>query len=648
MKIRQVVKIGYVLFSKITKARPKAYCDRNFLQKEADFKKLKSSLVMKQKWVPYPDYDDRDGWNRFLGPYKNDYICRGEACRGYVWKVVKATDYMAYERSGDQSAMEAPYGENSRALQDLFMAELAEGKGRFVDQIINGVFHCCEMTTWALSAHLRLQKAKGYLPSHKEHVIDMGAGGLASLLAWIYYYLKPLFDKQNPLIAERLLSELQTRILDTYMNNNHFWWMAFDVTPRTRVNNWNPWCNFYVLQCFFLLENNRNRLAKAVYRTMISVDRFINYTQGDGACAEGPTYWSHAAGKLYDYLQLLYNGTAGAISIFDKPIVRNMGEYIVRSYVGSGWVVNFADASAKTPGNAELIFRYGKAVCSEVMTSHAACNRCVSGSETAPVGDIFRVFETLFYREEFYKVASVPNKKPVYVWYPETCFCYMTNQAGFFVAIKGGYNNESHNHNDVGTFSLYLNSIPVFIDVGVGTYTRKTFSNERYSIWTMQSDYHNLPMINGIPQCHGENYRATDVAFSPERMCLSMNIGKAYPFYANVKKWNRVYTLHENSLRIEDSFSLSKLSGANKINFLMWGKVDISEPGTIVVDIQGQRVMLEYEEELFEPTIETICIDDKQLSDVWGCQIYRVSLNALKQTLTGSYTYTITSAKSEI
>ena len=54
-----------MLFSKITKARPKAYCDRNFLQKEADFKKLKSSLVMKQKWVPYPDYDDRDGWNRF-------------------------------------------------------------------------------------------------------------------------------------------------------------------------------------------------------------------------------------------------------------------------------------------------------------------------------------------------------------------------------------------------------------------------------------------------------------------------------------------------------------------------------------------------------------------------------------------------------
>ena len=31
------------------------------------------------------------------------------------------------------------------------------------------------------------------------------------------------------------------------------------------------------------------------------------------------------------------------------------------------------------------------------------------------------------------------------------------------LAAKGGFNNESHNHNDVGTFSLYVNTIPVFI-----------------------------------------------------------------------------------------------------------------------------------------------------------------------------------------
>lgn len=49
-------------------------------------------------------------------------------------------------------------------------------------------------------------------------------------------------------------------------------------------------------------------LAKAVYRSMVSVDKFINYTHTDGACEEGPSYWGHAAGKcliIWNYCQPL-------------------------------------------------------------------------------------------------------------------------------------------------------------------------------------------------------------------------------------------------------------------------------------------------------------------------------------------------------
>lgn len=49
-----------------------------------------------------------------------------------------------------------------------------------------------------------------------------------------------------------------------------------------------------------------------------------------------------------------------------------MGEYISRTYVGNGWVVNFADASAKGGGDAPLIYRYGRAVGSEEMMQFAA------------------------------------------------------------------------------------------------------------------------------------------------------------------------------------------------------------------------------------------------------------------------------------
>ena len=246
---------------------------------------------------------------------------------------MKATDYLEFGRSGDRAIMESPFGKNNSALGSLFMAEMAEGKGRFVDQILNGVFASCEMTSWALSAHLGLQKVGGCFPSYEEHVIDLGSGNLASQLSWIYYYLKPSFDKVNPLISKRLRHELQVRILDTYMNEDHFWWMAFNLKPGGLVNNWNPWCNFNVLQCFFLLENDRDKLAKAVYRTMTSVDHFINYTHGDGQAVTSPYSISLSLRIWVNILPALMWGTAGWSTL---PMLLPKEEGMPISFSGMG------------------------------------------------------------------------------------------------------------------------------------------------------------------------------------------------------------------------------------------------------------------------------------------------------------------------
>ena len=118
-----------------------AYTERNLLQKQANLDSLRDMLVLNQQWITYPDYSDRNGWDTFLGTLKDDYIHRGEKLLNYQWQVVKATDYLAFERSGDRSIMEKPFGANNNAIAGLLMAELAEGKGRFLDQLINGIFH---------------------------------------------------------------------------------------------------------------------------------------------------------------------------------------------------------------------------------------------------------------------------------------------------------------------------------------------------------------------------------------------------------------------------------------------------------------------------------------------------------------------------
>ena len=61
------------------------------------------------------------------------------------------------------------------------------------------------------------------------------------------------------------------------------------------------------------------------------------------------------------------------------------------------------------------------------------------------------------------------------------------------MAAKAGNNADSHNHNDVGSFTVYKDGRPLIIDLGVETYRAKTFSDKRYEIWTMQSQFHNLP-----------------------------------------------------------------------------------------------------------------------------------------------------------
>ena len=570
-----------------------AYTERNFLQHVAAQESLAECLVLNQKWVQYPSYKDREGWSRFLGEYRDEIIKNGESLLGYTWKVVKATDYLEFERSGNREIMERPFDDNNQAIVRLMLAELAEGRGRFIDQLINGVFHTCEMTSWALSAHLVTQPTHRALPTPIYPLIDLTAGDLGSLLSWVYYFMHEEFDKIDPEISRRLYRELDERIMKPYLNNDSFWWLAANYKGQM-VNNWNPWCNSNCLMTFMLLENDVDRLSKAVSRSMQSVDKFLNYVHSDGACEEGPSYWGHASGKCLDYLVLLNRITGGKISIFDNPQIKAMGEYIARSYVGNGWVVNFADASAKGGGDPYLIYRYGKAVKSDILKQFASMQN--KGSKISFRGrDLFRILEAFLVEDELcaYQEAYTGVS---YTWYPETEFCYVRNKKAFFAA-KGGYNDESHNHNDAGSFSLWVNNMPVIIDAGVGTYTRQTFSSERYTIWTMQSNYHNLPMINGVPQKYGRQYKATEVKAT--KNSFSANIATAYPDEAGVKKWIRSYTMKSDALMISDRFELNEIKKENVINFLSWGDIIIKD-GVIEISVNGVKGTLKYDTKMFK------------------------------------------------
>lgn len=621
-------------------------------------------LPMDASWFPYPAYSDREGWDRMLGSHAAYLIRSGEKYLDYKWQSIDASAYLAYERTGERQVMEAPLKENRIALNALMMAELAEGKGRFVDQLINGTWHISHMPSWVLSAHLPRQRTGRSLPDPDQQIIDLGSGALGAQMAVAYHFFHETFDKQDPVISRVLKAAIKKQILDPYLepsNQKPNWWLAYDLPQGAVVNNWNPWCNADVILCFLLVEDDRARLEHAVRQSLKSVDKFLAYVKVDGACEEGPAYWGHAAGKLYDYLQIINDATGGRISLFADRQIKDMGEYISRSFVRDGWVVNFADASARLSFSPALIYNYGLAVSSQEMKDFAIYNlgNKKQGRFSRPVpvtwNDIYRALESLKCIGEMTERVDALNAKvdsgvsyeaclaelrgsvPAFTWYPETEFCYVTNKSDWFFAAKGGHNNESHNHNDIGTFVLYKGAVPMFVDAGVGTYTKKTFSEERYTIWSMQSQWHNLPVINGAVQKNGGQYKSTSVYVNGKSAAkvFRLDIAKAYIDEADCKSWTREYKVADKMLTITDTYDLSARKASDVENFLVQGQVYLSGERTpdgylvkdaeFVVVNQGVAMRLTYPS-VFKVSVETVSLDDPRLTNVWGDSLRKVSL----------------------
>ena len=132
---------------------------------------------------------------------------------------------------------------------------------------------------------------------------------------------------------------------------------------------------------------------------------------------------------------------------------------------------------------------------------------------------------------------------------------------GLFFAAKGGTNGEHHNHNDIGSFVLYSDGQPAVIDLGAGDYTATSFTELRYTEHPQTaSHYHNLPMVKGVQQKDGVEYKATNVAYENQgdSIRFGLNIEKAYPAGSAMESWHREFVMDRiaRTLTVEDTVSL--------------------------------------------------------------------------------------------
>jgi hypothetical protein len=265
-------------------------------------------------------------------------------------------------------------------------------------------------------------------------------------------------------------------------------------------------------------------------------------------------------------------------------------------------------------------YLFGKAVGSEMLAAFAAADRADAESPHLP-GEW-----NLWYRvQELLTVPAIPKIEPNAasgrdIFYPGIGL-FVARDEQFSLAVKGGNNGEGHNHNDVGSVTLYKNGRPFLIDVGVETYTAKTFSPRRYEIWTMQSAYHNVPTFSGVMQSAGEAFGAKDVEveFAEASARISLDIAGAYPEEAELRSYRRVVSLHrDRDVEIVDTHDgdrpvvLSLMTCLAPV--ITESRIDLPDLGSIFVDGAG------------EIEIDEIEVNDARLRSAWPEKLYRLRL----------------------
>jgi hypothetical protein len=182
--------------------------------------------------------------------------------------------------------------------------------------------------------------------------------------------------------------------------------------------------------------------------------------------------------------------------------------------------------------------------------------------------------------------------------------------------------------------------------VGVETYSRKTFSPQRYEIWTMQSQYHNLPTIGGVQQKDGKEFAARKAKHQADEAQASfeLDITRAYPAEAGLVSWIRRWTIDRSGpIIVEDSYELAKPVGELFLSLMTPCKVQSKGKGVLELaeaQLPDNRrtgsAIIRFDSSVSEATVEEIEILDGNLKRVWGDNVRRLVLRTTRPPLQGT------------
>ena len=428
--------------------------------------------------------------------------------------------YLEFSRTGNRTHYQEPYFKRMSGLSALLLGECLENKGRFLPGIVARVKAIAAERSWTMPAHDGNLTCFNGTPH-----IDLGSSHRTLTFALVYDWLK---DVLPPDVKDLIRAECDRRTFQPYLSTcrepnrrkvprRHWWYEG--------GNNWNSVCNSCVVRAALAMVDDRRLRAEFVAAAEHTVPYALKGYTDDGYCSEGMGYWNYGYGHHLSLGLAVRAATGGKVNLFADPKNRAVMMYPYGYQLMDWKSPHFADGGGNPSA---VLLALQRQVFPDIVCRRAA-------EQDLLAGDLTVISLRAFGQDPGPAYTGGFDTLPIRTWFPDAqvlisrgVWPKVTKRLS--IAIKGGHNAELHNHNDVGSYAIMLDGTEMGGDPGGETYTRRTFSKERYVSKVLNSYGHPVPVVGGKLQKGGRAAAAKVLRteFTDEKDVVELDCTAAY------------------------------------------------------------------------------------------------------------------------
>ncbi|MHC4328832.1 MAG: heparinase [Planctomycetota bacterium] len=556
---------------------------------EIDENRIKEiSALLSEKPVGFGSpAEDRGAWKR-LGRKDSFERMVSEAEEFLERPIPDQPDdlYLDFSRTGNRTRWQRVSGRRRGRVRTFVLAECLENKGRFMPAFEEIVRVLCSERTWVMPAHDRqLTNFHGKIVD-----IDLGSSALAWSLSTADYLLA---DKLNPEVRRLIRGNLEQRIFRPYRDmvsgkREKNWWM-------TGTNNWNAVCLAGVTgSALAVIDSQKSRALFIVAAEHYSKNFLEGFTD-DGYCSEGLGYWNYGFGYYIMLGEMIHQATGGKVDLLQNSKAKQAATFASKIEIVNGVYPAFADCSVRAKPGSSLMYYISRRLGMGLR----------SWERIDPVSAGGSLYQSMMYSfpnsaSKTQPALSGSRDPGIRSWFERAgvliCRPGSNSISRLAVALKGGHNNEHHNHNDVGSFVVALGDKPLLLDPGGEVYTARTFSGRRYESNVLNSFGHPVPLVAGKLQRTGRQAEGKIVhhEFTDSTDTMVLDISSAYNV-PELKKLERTFIYSRagsGSLSVTDEVVFSRPCdfGTALITFDKWRRLS---PSSLVIRDQQQALRVD-------------------------------------------------------